>query len=147
MSEENEGMLIYMGNDGVFREYDQRNDIVIHCDSEEDRKYLMNKLEKGLNIGWIPCSERLPDFMSNDKPNDVLVCVRVTEMYMGCNKKQAIYYGRAVGCYYDEKWWITYVYGCKRISEINEEYKNCHYEVIAWMPLPEPYKENDNERP
>lgn len=34
MNEENEGMLLYMDDDGTFREYDQRNDIVIHCDSE-----------------------------------------------------------------------------------------------------------------
>ena len=45
---EEKGMLLYMDNDGTFREYDQRNDIVIHCDSEEDRKRLMKKLENFL---------------------------------------------------------------------------------------------------
>jgi hypothetical protein len=67
MNEENEGMLLYMDNDGTFREYDQRNDIVIHCDSEEDKEWLMKKLESGddakdTNVlsKWIPISERLP---------------------------------------------------------------------------------------
>lgn len=70
MSEENEGMLLYLGNDGTFREYDQRNDIVIHCDSEEDRKRLMKKLESffgddatdtNVPSKWIPITEQTPD--------------------------------------------------------------------------------------
>ena len=36
-----------MDNDGTFREYNQRNDNVIHCDSEEYKELLMKKLESG----------------------------------------------------------------------------------------------------
>ena len=31
------------------------------------------------------------------------------------------------------------------VEEMNEEYRNCYHEVAAWMPLPEPYKENEDE--
>ena len=37
------------------------------------------------------------------------------------------------------------VHGCQRISEENEKYKNCYHEVVAWMPLPEPYREVTDE--
>lgn len=47
MNEENEGMPLHMDNDGTFREYNQRNDNVIHCDSEEYKELLMKKLESG----------------------------------------------------------------------------------------------------
>ena len=123
MSEENKGVLIYMGNDGVFREYDQRNDIIIHCDSEEDRKHLMNKLERVLNSGWIPCSERLPE-------KEGAYITTLSGTLVGEN-------ALLVGWSYFE-------------SDCWEEFGNSHWEedefnVIAWMPLPEPYKENEDE--
>lgn len=115
MSEENEGMLIYMDGDGTFREYDQRNDIVIHCDSEEDRKYLMNKLKKGLNSEWTPCSERLPK-------EDGMYTTTLSGELIGMDEP---FVGQS---YFEYGYW-----------EDDGDY------VIAWMPLPEPYKENEDE--
>ena len=63
---------------------------------------------------WIPCSERLPE-----KKDDYLCS------YRGCATVDI--------CEYDpdrNEWGFFYDYGWKVVSNI-----------IAWMPLPEPYKE------
>ena len=83
---------------------------------------------------WIPCSERLPE-----EDTEVLISYRYKEgegdtshvdidittygqMYFGGNK---------VG---NSKHWRAPF-----------EYFHSNYEVIAWMPLPEPYKREDND--
>lgn len=76
---------------------------------------------------WIPCSERLPE---EDEMSDYYDTVNVT-----------LDDGRVVnGCYRnrDEKWWVD--------DEDGEKYStNATGHVIAWMPLPNPYKEEKDE--
>lgn len=64
--------------------------------------------------GWIPCSERLPE-----EEADVLLSLRSLDVYTG-------FRANAEGCFYID-------------GDGYVEYEN----VIAWMPLPEPYKESD----
>lgn len=47
-----------IGDDGVARMYDDTYDIVIHCESQEERDRVEEKL---LRTNWIPVAERLPD--------------------------------------------------------------------------------------
>lgn len=129
MNEENEGMLLYMDKDGTFREYDQRNDIVIHCDSEEDKEWLMKKLESGddakdTNVlgKWIPISERLPEDESY-----ILVSFENSTM-------------PDIARYEENDEGGTFYPG-----DDEESYSSYGIFVNAWMPLPEPYKENDDE--
>ncbi len=89
--------------------------------------------------GWIPCSERLPDNIENDS-TQYLITVKVGEdeyeidfgwwskisKYDNCKKKWVDYFGWTVRNDWDEGQGM---------------------EVIAWQPLPEPYKgdeENEN---
>ena len=65
--------------------------------------------------GWIPCSERLPE-----EEADVLLSLRSLDVYTG-------FRANAEGCFY--------IYGDGYVG-----YEN----VIAWMPLPEPYKESED---
>lgn len=64
------------------------------------------------NVGeWIPCSERLPENNGN---------------YMTCDEKGNIHI-----FWYDD---------CQKCPFNISEYHTRYYPVVAWMPLPEPYK-------
>lgn len=91
--------------------------------------------------GWIPCSERLPE---------ELTPVNVTWV----NRKPAIYYENikdipftATAVYCNEKWFwwssicedILAEYGRNDAEMVDED-----VEILAWMPLPEPYKESED---
>lgn len=83
---------------------------------------------------WIPCSERLPEedvevlitYRYKDGEGDTshahIDITSYGQMYFGGNK---------VGVH--KHWRAPF------------EYFESNYEVIAWMPLPEPYKENEDE--
>lgn len=81
---------------------------------------------------WIPCSERLPE-------DDVMVLISyrykegegdTSHTYIDITTYGQMYFGgNKVG---DHKHWRAPF-----------EYFESNYEVIAWMPLPEPYKEGE----
>lgn len=83
---------------------------------------------------WIPCSERLPE---EDK--EVLISYRYKEgegdtshTYIDITTYGQMYFGgNKVGNY--KHWRAPF------------EYFESNYEVVAWMLLPEPYKEADDE--
>lgn len=74
---------------------------------------------------WIPCSERMPEM-----PNEVLT----TYIVNGNRKKRFV----ETATYYDgdEGFW----------SSPWDEYRvaGTRVEVIAWMPLPDPYEEEES---
>lgn len=60
---------------------------------------------------WIPCSERMPENNGN---------------YMTCDEKGNIHI-----FWYDD---------CQKCPFNISEYHTRYYPVVAWMPLPQPYK-------
>ena len=76
---------------------------------------------------WIPCSERLPEH-----DNEVLLTVWDAEDdYVEVYK----------GFYQGHEWWTQWCHGCSKIKD-----EPCGENiVIAWMPLPEPYRGGDSE--
>lgn len=68
---------------------------------------------------WIPCSEMLPE-----ENEEVLVCDEDGTMEV-CGIEM---FGRGIGL----KWTDKNGY-------------ECWLDVVAWMPLPQPYKETDHE--
>lgn len=78
---------------------------------------------------WIPCSERLPEI-----GEDVLVTVRLSNMNMWLtgNSDNCVVYVCYLSTDADGLCWISNDY--KMVFKKNE--------VLAWMPLPNPYEED-----
>ena len=73
---------------------------------------IIKELAKEYNNGWISCSERLPD-----SSGDVIIMTRSSIV--------------GVGSFFENtKWWVQWYSG-----------GGMAVDVIAWQPLPEPYKE------
>ena len=120
---------IMFDENGIAKEYDDTFDITIHCESEEEQ----NKVLEILNRRWIPVSERLPEEHKTIIDTDVFddpseeVLVQMKSGYM----KVSRYWGSRER--YKDRPWIDLSYPTTD-------------EVIAWMPLPEPYKaESENK--
>lgn len=106
-------MEFIQNEDGTFSAYDDTYDIVIHCETEEEQKKVIERLE---STDWIPASERLPE-----KHKDVIATVK---------------YNGFLGMYGT---WLKTAF----IGDYGEWNGECiGGEVIAWMYLPKPYKED-----
>lgn len=82
----------------------------------------MERSERYYSGGWIACSERLPEKIETDIFDMQLVTLDNGDVCLGVYR-------------HDDKEWLT------RMSEGETLYTNEH-KVIAWQPLPRPYKEN-----
>jgi hypothetical protein len=86
---------------------------------------------------WIPCSERLPE---NMEPVNITWVNRDPEPYYMNIKDKPF---TATGIYYKGKWYwwsstcadMLYEYGENEIDEVADG-----VDIVAWMPLPEPYE-------
>ena len=70
---------------------------------------------------WIPCSERLPEDVEIGEEYPTVIFCTKDNVYVG-------FYEYYLG----GRWWAAEDYTVDK--------------VIAWMPLPEPYQENKDER-
>ena len=92
---------------------------------------------------WIPVSERLPD---NTDPVSITWVNHDPESYYANIKDKPF---TATGHYCNGRWW-WYSVTCQ---DYLDEYGRCDVdamddaiEVIAWMPLPEPYKAESEDK-
>ena len=88
--------------------------------SERVRAANMERSTAYYNGGWIPVKERLPE------KNDYKSCHEVYDGAVLWTNEDGLV---GMGYYYEST---------KRWSDIND----CSISVIAWMPLPEPYRED-----
>ena len=104
-------------------------------------KKTVDAIEMGIHAlketQWIPCSERLPEFeeienerpyLKNYKTKEVLVQTKHGEMFVAWNHKKVY----TIGNFKDEYSWYSQGTGGRRMRVMSK--------VVAWMPLPEPYK-------
>ncbi len=77
-------------------------------------------LEKQLNCGWIPVSERLPSEEIDKLTRDYTKFIVSLRFEDGTDTVRTLQFGKNI-------WW----HGLNDMTEY----------VIAWQPLPEPYKE------
>ena len=91
----------------------------------------MEAYEQGMAMNWIPCSERLPEekeYMENYDPSDeVLVYIHYADKCVnnGCAVSR---YWKSSKFHKDSPW-----------IDLSDNQNNY---VVAWMPLPKPYKIN-----
>ena len=85
----------------------------------------MERMEKEPERNWIPVSERLPEERQDRYYPISLVTLDNGDVCLGVYR------------YDDKEWWT-------RMSEGETVYTTDH-KVIAWQPLPEPYKESEEE--
>ena len=112
-------MILQIDADGVAREYDDTYDLTIHCETKEEQDAAIYQLEHIPR--WIPVSERLPK-----KSGQYLITVK----YKHVDGYEDIY---AEHGEWSAGRWDMFCFGhCGEVEGI-----------IAWMPLPEPYREAD----
>ena len=105
--------------------------------------------EKGFRIGvkkgastnrpqeWIPCSERLPN-----EGEVVLVCMRIESHKAEWEEQRSIEFGRISSDRYDFNGT-----GWEWLNESGADYWQADWNnsILAWMPLPKPWKGADDE--
>ena len=107
-------MKLVQNEDGTFSAYDDTYDIVIHCETEEEQKKVIERL----STDWIPVSERLPEIKNYEG------CYLVTD-------------GRFIWMAYwtpEKEWIFADCTNCKN--------KIDWADIVAWQPLPKSYKED-----
>lgn len=85
---------------------------------------------------WISCSDRLPEVMNGSNgecSDDVLICVADGE-HITISTGFYGYYPKSKS---SQGWWSMWAYGCVQLGS--------KYKVVAWMPLPQPYKTESEE--
>ena len=108
-------MELVQNEDGTFSAYDDTYDIVIHYETEEERKKIIACLE---STNWIPVSKRLPEIKNYEE------CYLVTD-------------GKFIWMAYwtpEKEWILADCTNCKNKIDWTG--------IVAWKPLPEPYKED-----
>ena len=115
-------LMIYFDGDGVARAYDDTYDITIHCESEEERQRAIEVIN---SRRWIPCSDRLPDAECGEGDIVLATCGHMNFEDRSVRWIKTMYFNGGNWCY-----------------PTGETYEQ---KVYAWMPLPEPYREDDDE--
>lgn len=84
-------------------------------------------IRKHMNDGWIPVEERLPEDIDKEYYSMNIVTLENGSVCLGVYRN------------YEGEWWT-------RMTEEEVNYTNTR-KVIAWMPLPEPYKMETQDKP
>jgi hypothetical protein len=128
MAELNEKELAEMVADTVLDKFEYKGKTI--------RKWVQDITEADYVGNWIPVSERLPEVMDGSNGEcsvDVLICVADDEQITISTGFYG-YYPKSIS---DQGWWSMWAYGCHQLDS--------KYKVIAWMPLPEPYRAESEE--
>ena len=123
-------MEFVQNEDGTFSAYDDTYDITIHCETEEEQKKVIERLK---STNWIPVSERLPE-------DEKEYLVTLEKVY---GKPEKLYGIANYLKFGDAGYWNEKKYGYLEWDKYSDGHGGTKmYKVIAWMPLPEPYKED-----
>lgn len=101
--------------------------------TQKEHDKIIRKLDKAME--WIPCSERLPNEefeqgRKNGTVYDLYPCLVTRKASHSLVNPDRIY----VAKHYFDGW-----------NFLNNGEEECSDDVIAWMPLPEPYREEEKD--
>ena len=114
-----DGITLVQNENGSFSAYDDTYNVVIHCETKEEQKKIIERLE---STNWIPVDERLPD-------PDELILVSFFNFSLPMIGRYTV----------DDDDGGTFIVGDEDESFVVEH----DLYVNAWMPLPEPYREDE----
>ena len=114
-------MLVMIDENGVADVYDDTYDIVIHCENEEDQKDARLALKNVRR--WVPVTERLPELGE-------YVLISFSNFTHPC-----------IGRYDEDEKGGAWFNGDETESLVSQDMY-----VNAWMPLPEPYRAEVEEK-
>ena len=101
------------------------------------REIIEDKADVESVVRWIPCSERLPS-----EGEVVLVCMRIESHKAEWEEQRTIEFGRISSDRDD-----CYGTGWEWLNESGADYWEADWNnsILAWMPLPKPWKGADDE--
>lgn len=127
-----DGMTFVQNEDGAFNAYDDSYDVVIHCETEEEQKKVIERL-KAKN--WIPVSERLPE-----EYDSIFAKFKGTDNWKRGMFEKTSEYVIATVVFDDGAVLVEQAHTTDGIWRTDNEVLGGT--VVAWMDYPEPYNEN-----
>ena len=123
-------MKFVQNEDGTFSAYDDTYDIVIHCETEEEQKKIIKHLK---STNWIPVS---------DMPNRCGYCCGYPVLLTVENMFGQRRVCKAFANYMKDEKQLFYTNEKEFCAGLTSSRLGEHWKPIAWMHLPEPYKED-----
>lgn len=127
-----DGMTLVQSEDGTFSAYDDSYDVVIHCETEEEQKKVIERL-KAKN--WIPVSERLPE-----EYDSIFAKLKGTDNWKRGMFEKTSKYVIATVAFDDGTVLVEQAHTTDGIWRTDNEVLGGT--VVAWMDYPEPYRED-----
>ena len=128
----NDGITLVQSEDSTFSAYDDSYDVVIHCETEEEQKKVIERL-KAKN--WIPVSERLPE-----EYDSIFAKFKGTDNWKRGMFEKTSKYVIATVVFDDGAVLVEQAHTTDGIWRTDNEVLGGT--VVAWMDYPEPYKED-----
>ena len=126
-----DGILV-QSEDSTFSAYDDSYDVVIHCETEEEQKKVIERL-KAKN--WIPVSERLPE-----EYDSIFAKFKGTDNWKRGMFEKTSKYVIATVVFDDGTVLVEQAHTTDGIWRTDNEVLGGT--VVAWMDYPEPYRED-----
>lgn len=127
-----DAMELIQNEDGTFSEYDDTYDIVIHCETEEEQKKVIERLE---STNWISVSERLPE-----EHDSIFAKFKGTDNWKRGMFEKTSKYVIATVVFDDGTVLVEQAHTTDGIWRTDK--KVLGGTVVAWKDYPEPYKED-----
>lgn len=127
-----DAMEFVQNEDGAFSTYNDAYDIVVHCETKEEQKKVIEHLK---STNWIPVSERLPE-----EHDSIFAKFKGTDNWKRGMFEKTSKYVIATVAFDDGTVLVEQAHTTDGIWRTDK--KVLGGTVVAWMDFPEPYEED-----